>query len=222
MDKSMLLIIILVILGIIIATSNTEDINNTLNDIKITLEGKTNQQPIAKINITSDNSTTFTTNYSSKNDSFKNYSLKNYNNYTNNGEDLINNINNTKIYKKNGISFLYPNYWNFDQLNKILSLYQKEYLSRWDDGLIFYISDNSLDEELKIQKIERFKQPVKLTVDGKKAYSLTSTKADYWHYLVIVQKNKTNTYVFIFYCDRELKKKDKILFNEILKTMQLR
>ncbi|MEA4958060.1 hypothetical protein SDC9_32125 [bioreactor metagenome] len=221
MDKSMLLIIILAILGIIIATLNTEDINNTLNDIKITLEGKTNQQPIAKINIIPNNSTTFPTNYSSKEDSFKNDSFKNYNNYTNNEENLIN-INNTKIYKKNGISFLYPNYWNYDQLNKILSLYQKEYLSRWDDGLIFYISDNSLEEELKIQKIERFKQPVKLTVDGKKAYSLTSTKADYWHYLVIVQKNKTNTYVFIFYCDRELKKKDKILFNEILKTMQLR
>ncbi|WP_197272562.1 hypothetical protein, partial [Methanobrevibacter arboriphilus] len=145
--------------------------------------------------------------------------IDNNSNFNENG--LINSNTPVKTYNNNGISFSYPSYWSFDQLNKFLSLYQKEYLSRWDDGLIFYISDNSLKEELELQKSERFKQPTNITVDGKKAYSLTSTKADYWHQLIIVQKNKTHSYVFIFYCDRELKKQDKILFNEILKTMKL-
>ena len=248
MDKLFILFIILIILGIVVGVSNQNIVDNSLNNIKTILEGEANQEPIANLstnynNITNsyNNSTkkinsNNTTNNSNNNiDNNSNNNGINDTNSNNNGindtnsnnsnfnekNSLINSTTPVKTYNNNGISFSYPSYWSFDQLSKFLSLYQKEYLSRWDDGLIFYISDNSLEEELEIQKSERFKQPTNITVDGKKAYSLTSTKADYWHQLVIVQKNKTHSYVFIFYCDRELKKQDKILFNEILKTMKL-
>ncbi|OQD58172.1 hypothetical protein MBBAR_26c00010 [Methanobrevibacter arboriphilus JCM 13429 = DSM 1125] len=227
MDKLFILFIILIILGIVVGVSNQNIVDDSLNNIKTILEGEANQEPIANLSTNYNNTTNSYNNSTNKTNS---NSKINSNNITDNNSnnsnfneksDLINSNNPVKTYNNNGISFSYPSYWSFDQLNKFLSLYQKEYLSRWDDGLIFYISDNSLEEELELQKSKRFKQPTNITVDGKKAYSLTSTKADYWHQLIIVQKNKTHSYVFIFYCDRELKKQDKILFNEILKTMKL-
>ncbi len=230
MDKLFILFIILIILGILVGVSNQNIVDNILNNIKTILEGEVNQEPIANLSTNYNNITNSYNNSTNKiNSNNNNINNNNSNNNSNNIDNnsnfnengLINSNTPVKTYNNNGISFSYPSYWSFDQLNKFLSLYQKEYLSRWDDGLIFYISDNSLKEELELQKSERFKQPTNITVDGKKAYSLTSTKADYWHQLIIVQKNKTHSYVFIFYCDRELKKQDKILFNEILKTMKL-
>lgn len=222
MDKLFILFIILIILGIVVGVSNQNIVDNSLNNIKTILEGEVNQEPIANLSTNYNNITNSYNNSTNKINSNNNNSnnIDNNSNF-NEKNGLINSNTPVKTYNNNGISFSYPSYWSFDQLNKFLSLYQKEYLSRWDDGLIFYISDNSLKEELELQKSERFKQPTNITVDGKKAYSLTSTKADYWHQLIIVQKNKTHSYVFIFYCDRELKKQDKILFNEILKTMKL-
>ena len=226
MDKLFILFIILIILGIIVGASNQNIVDNSINNIKTILEGEANQEPIANLSTNYNNITNSYNNSTNKINSNNNNNDNSNNNSDNNSDfneknGLINSNKPVKTYNNNGISFSYPSYWSFDQLSKFLSLYQKEYLSRWDDGLIFYISDNSLEEELELQKSERFKQPTNIRVDGKKAYSLTSTKADYWHQLIIVQKNKTHSYVFIFYCDRELKKQDKILFNEILKTMKL-
>ena len=185
MDKSLILIIILCILTMFIATTNTEPIQYTLNNIKTTIQGEANQEPIAKI---TDNT------------------IKN----------------NIKIYNKDGIYFQYPSYWTYDEINRLFSLYQKEYLSRWDDGIIFYIENTPLEEELTIQqKTKRYKNPTNITVDGKKSYSLTATKADYWHYLILVEKNNTQTYIITFYCDQDLKKQNKILFDEILSTIKL-
>lgn len=62
MNKSLLLIIILYILTIFIATTNTEPIHDTLNNIKTAIQGETNQEPIANI---TDNTT------NNNNDSFK-------------------------------------------------------------------------------------------------------------------------------------------------------
>jgi len=185
MNKSLFLIIILCILAIFIATTNTEPIQDTLNNIKTTIQGETNQEPIANI---TDNTTQ----------------------------------NNMKTYSQNGIYFQYPSYWTYDEINKLFSLCKKEYLSRWDDGMIFYIENKPIEEMLKIQQeSEKYKHPTNITVDSKKAYSLTATKGDYWHYLILVEKNKKQTFMIIFYTDQDLKKQNKILFDEILSTMRL-
>jgi len=207
MNKSLILVIILCILAIFIATTNTEPIHDTLNNVKTAIQGEANQEPI-------DNITDNTTN--NKNDSLKinTTSTKNTNNTT-----IKSNV---KTYDKNGIYFQYPSYWNYDELNKLFSLYQKEYLSRWDDGMIFYIENKPLKEELTIQQeTERYKHPKNITIDGKKAYSLKATKGDYWQYLILVEKNNKQTYITTFYCDQDLKKQDKELFDEILSTMKL-
>ncbi|MBZ9570230.1 hypothetical protein KQY27_01545 [Methanobrevibacter sp. TMH8] len=211
MDKSIILIIILCILAVFVATVNTQPIYITLNDIKTTIEGETNKEPI--VNLTNNNTQNITNN--------------NNNNQNNNINNLIFNDNKKttdkiKIYNKSGIYFQYPSYWNYDQFKKLISLFKKEYISRWDDGIIFYISDYPINEELKIQQeTERYKHPKNITVDNKKAFSLSTTKADYWQYLILVQKNQSKTYVITFYCDQELKKQDKVLFDEILSTMKL-
>ena len=185
MNKTLIFVIILFILTMSIAIINTEQIQNTLQDIKTTIQGEANKEPIANI---TDNS----------------------------------NEDNIKTYNKDGIYFKYPSYWNYDEINKLFSLYQKEYLSRWDDGLIFYLENKPIEEVLKIQqKEERYKDPQNITIDGKRAYSLIATKGDYWHYLILIEKNKNETYIFIFYTDRELKKQNKVLFDEILSTMRL-
>ncbi|MCL2687177.1 MAG: hypothetical protein FWE58_01415 [Methanobrevibacter sp.] len=204
MDKSLIFIIILFILGVIVASNNTEPIHNIFLDVKSMIQGEANKEPIAKIG--------------------------NYINISNNSNSQINTSNNTnensknnmKTYNNDGVYFKYPSYWDYNQFSKLVSLYQKEHLSRWDDGLIFYISDRSLKEELEYQKnYERYKNPKNISVDGRKAVSLTDTKKDYWHYLIIVEKNENQSYVFIFYTDRDLKTKNKVLFDEILATMRL-
>jgi hypothetical protein len=185
MNKTLIFIIIVTILAMSLAIANTESIQSTLHDIKTTIQGESNKEPIDNI---TDNS----------------------------------NKNNIKTYDKNGIYFQYPSYWTYDHLNKFFSLYQKEYLSRWDDGMIFYLENKPIEEVLKLQQeLERYKNPQSITVDGKRAYSLTATKGDYWHYLILVEKNKNETYIFIFYTDRELKKQNKVLFDEIISTMRL-
>jgi len=132
------------------------------------------------------------------------------------------NKDNVKTYNKDGIYFKYPSYWTYDYLNKFLSLYQKEVLNRWDDGVIFFLNPQAIEYELNLQQeSKKYKNPKNIEVDGKNAYSLTATKGDYWHYLILIEKNSTATYVFIFYCDRDLKIKNKVLFDEILSTMQL-
>ena len=186
MNKSLIFVIIICILAMSVAITNTEAIQNTLHNIKTTIQGEANKEPIAKI---------------------------------------INNTkkDNIKTYHQDGIYFQYPSYWTYDSLNKLFSLYQKEFLNRWDDGVIFFLENKPIEEELKIQQeSERYKNPKSISVDGKKAYSLTATKGDYWHYLILIEKNKTYTYVFIFYCDRDLKKQNKVLFDEILSTMRLK
>lgn len=186
MNKSLFLIIILCILAISIATTNTEPIHNTLNNIKTAIQGEANQEPIANI---TDNNTT---------------------------------KNKIKTYDKNGIYFQYPSYWSYNEINKLFSLYKKEHLSRWDDGMIFYIENNPIEEELTIQqKTEGYKHSTNMTVDGKRAYSLKTIKGDYWHYLILVEKNNKQTYIITFYSDQELKKQNKVLFDEILSTMKL-
>ncbi|WP_225370665.1 hypothetical protein, partial [Methanobrevibacter arboriphilus] len=158
MDKLFILFIILIILGIVVGVSNQNIVDDSLNNIKTILEGEANQEPIANLSTNYNNTTNSYNNSTNKTNS---NSKINSNNITDNNSnnsnfneksDLINSNNPVKTYNNNGISFSYPSYWSFDQLNKFLSLYQKEYLSRWDDGLIFYISDNSLEEELELQK----------------------------------------------------------------------
>lgn len=209
MNKSLILIIIFSIFAIFIASVNTELIHNGMSNVKIIIQGESNKEPIAEITNNLNNSKNNTNNNT------------NYNSNSNTNNNTI--INSIKIYNKNGIYFQYPSYWNYDQLNKLVSLYQKEYLSRWDDGVIFYISDYSIEEELKMQQeTERYKHKKSLNVDNKKAYSLSTTKADYWQYLILVEKNNKETYIITFYCDQELKKEDKVLFDGILSTMKLR
>lgn len=88
--------------------------------------------------------------------------------------------------------------------------------------MIFYIENRPLEEELTIQQeTEGYKHPKNMTVDGRKAYSLKSIKGDYWHYLILVEKNNEQTYIITFYSDQDLKKQDKVLFDEILSTMKL-
>jgi len=188
MNKSLIFIIILILLGMIIAISNAENIHNTFLDVKTILQGEANKEPIAILS----------------------------------NDTIESSKNNLKVYNKSGIYFKYPSYWDYDYFRNLLALYQQEHINRWDDGVIFYISNRFLQEELEYQKkYGRYKDSKNIVVDGKNAYSLTAIKKDYWQYLIIVEKNRHQSYVFIFYTDQDLKKRNKVLFDGILATMRL-
>jgi hypothetical protein len=123
-------------------------------------------------------------------------------------------------FKDSRFSFKYPEYWNWDSLIYIMSFGSKQSLNRWDDGVIFQIEEKTLKEEIKIAKEEKYKNQTRISLDGREGFTFESTKGDYYQLKLIVEKNQEETYVFIFYTDKELKKANRKLFMNLITTIK--
>ncbi|KZX15732.1 hypothetical protein [Methanobrevibacter filiformis] len=193
MDKNTLFKYFIIILIILFLLSPYLPIKETTKQVKLFIQGEANKEPVMNMKIAIEN----------KPDNISNTNLK--------------------VWNKNGIFFYYPKYWSEDQIQEIMSLNTKGFLSRWDDGVIFYISDKTVDGELNERNDERiYKNKTKIFVDGKEAYQISEIKGDYYQLELIVKKDNNHSYVFTFYTDRDLKSKNHALFMNIIKNMRLR
>jgi hypothetical protein len=129
----------------------------------------------------------------------------------------------SKTYDKNGIYFNYPNDWDDDWLNNLLSLWAFDNFANENYGLMVLSDDSSIDQRLVMEQENKINSNYsEYTVDGKKAYLVSSTNEyDDYSLQLIIEKNPHQSYLLDFYCDKAREKEGNKLFMDIIKTIRI-